>query len=294
MISLPQSPPFAARCVIRGRYVFSPRLGRRSAQDTRVVCAGFEECSPDYSLSRDGFPYEAVEYISMGEWMLSSESGEWKLQPGMVFTYGPKTRYSLSACSPRGLRKYFVDFEGQNAATALRRAGLKPGIPARLAHPRWAQDTIEQIIDTGRMNSSDRIRTEALLAKLLFERLKLDRDAGGSRFSGSKIAFEKCREHLSVHYREIESFRSVARACGVTQVHLCRLFRRYAGETPQTFLTRLRVNHAADAIVRGNMSVKEAALEVGFSDPCHFSRVFKKFHGIAPSKFSLLRQSVKA
>jgi AraC-like DNA-binding protein len=31
--------------------------------------------------------------------------------------------------------------------------------------------------------------------------------------------------------------------------------------------------------------VKEVGAEVGFSDPYHFSRAFKKYHGISPSRF---------
>jgi len=278
-------PPFVARRVIRGRYLFCPSINRRPSPRIQVLCAGFEECSPDYALRREGFPYAALELIVGGSWDLSSDGGQWRLEPGMIFTYGPGTRYSLIARASRGLRKYFVDFEGQDSGSALRRTGLEPGVPARLAHPRWAQDLIEQLIDTARMEVRSKEKLGPMLAELLIERLHADREPRGSRLSASRLTFERCRDYLTAHYLEISNFARAARACGVTQVHLCRLFRKHAGETPHTFVTRMKMNQAAELIVRGDVAVKTAALGVGFPDPYHFSRVFKKVHGSAPSKF---------
>ncbi len=51
------------------------------------------------------------------------------------------------------------------------------------------------------------------------------------------------------------------------------------------FLTRLKMNYAAELLMKKHLSVKEAANAVSFFDPYHFSRVFKKIHGISPSKY---------
>ncbi len=278
-------PPFVARRVIRGRYVFSPSGGRVAPRSIRVVCAGYEECSADYELERENFPYAAVEYISGGMWELASGGRVWKLEPGMIFTYGPGVSYTIRARSRVGLRKYFVDFEGPDVAGVMRRAGLNPGVPERLAHPRWLQDLMEQLIDTARLKSPKRQKLGSILAGLILTRLPMDREVGGSQQMASRLSYDRCREYLSRHYLEIKDFALAAKMCGVSPVHMCRLFRRYAGETPHVFVTRLKINHAAELIVRGDVAVKAAALEVGYADPYHFSRVFKAMHGQAPSKF---------
>lgn len=278
-------PPFVSSQVTQGRYLFSPFKDNSSPPPLRILCAGFEECSPDYEIHREGFHCAAVEIIAGGEWELVSKYGKWRLHAGMIFTYGPGVDYSLSGRSRHGLLKYFVDFEGEEALQVLRRANLKPGVPARLAHPRWSQDLIEQLIDTARMQYRQREIMGRMLAELLIARLRTDRHIGGKRIPASFQSFERCREYLAAHYLKIHDFALAARFCGVSQVHLCRLFRKYAGQTPQEFVTRMKMNHAAELIMRGSMPVKAAAFEVGYADPCHFSKLFKKVHGISPSFF---------
>jgi len=158
-------------------------------------------------------------------------------------------------------------------------------VPVRLAHTRWLQDVIEQIIDTARQRGSGGERLTNLLLRLVLERLRTDREPGGARLSASRLAFERCRDHLAANYLKISGLDRAASDCGVSQVHLCRLFGKFSGETPHAFVTRMRMNHAARLIARGDVAVKVAAMEVGYPDPCHFSRVFKRVLGCAPSRF---------
>lgn len=277
------TPPFVARKVLRGTYLFHPTDRRYDSENLGIHCAGLEECSSEYEVAREGFPYVALEIIAGGEWELEFQGKRWTLNPGMVFAYGPGIPYSLRARSSRCLRKYFVDFTGENALGALHRAGVAVAKPARLAHPRWTQDIVDQLIDAGRLTVMHRRRITPLLAALLIERLHVDRETGGTKISVARQTFERCREHLVSTYLEINDLREAARVCGVTPVYLCRLFRRFAGETPGAFVRRMKMNHAAELIVRGHVAVKTAALEVGFDDQYYFSRVFKAVHGRPPS-----------
>lgn len=285
-----QRPPFAARRVLHGRYVFRPSAHRGKGQDAGIVCAGFEDCSPDYVVSRDGFPFPALELIAGGEWELVSQGVKTILGPGMIFTYGPGVTYSLSARSAQGLKKYFVDFASPEAAIALRRAGVADGVPKALLPSRWVQDLIEQIIDTGRLQEPQRSALDPMLVRLLLERVRSDLRPARRQKTAAWLTFERCRAWLAANYLHPSDLAQSAAACGVTQVHMCRLFRRYAGETPHAFVTRMKMDHAAELILRGNMAVKEAASEVGFEDPFHFSRVFKKVHGAAPSLLAASRR----
>lgn len=66
--------------------------------------------------------------------------------------------------------------------------------------------------------------------------------------------------------------------------HLRRLFKAFVGVGPKEYLTELRMARARDLLQLGT-SVKQTADEVGIPDPYHFSRVFRRTHGISPSAY---------
>jgi AraC-like DNA-binding protein len=66
---------------------------------------------------------------------------------------------------------------------------------------------------------------------------------------------------------------------------MSRLFRRYQGFSPYQYLLRRKMALAAGLLMNPATLVKEAAAQVGFADPYHFSRCFKQVHRIAPKDF---------
>jgi AraC-like DNA-binding protein len=74
------------------------------------------------------------------------------------------------------------------------------------------------------------------------------------------------------------------------QLHVCRrqlqrYTRRDFGQSAQHWLNAQRLGVAA-AMLRRGWSVKRTALELGFKQPNHFSRQFKRVYGLCPSAFA--------
>ncbi len=72
--------------------------------------------------------------------------------------------------------------------------------------------------------------------------------------------------------------------------HARRLFRRGAGVTPATYLARLRLHAAKQAMIAG-ASVGAAAERAGIADPYYFSRLFRRHEGASPTAWLARRQS---
>ena len=62
-------------------------------------------------------------------------------------------------------------------------------------------------------------------------------------------------------------------------------FRKATGLAPMAFLQRFRVERAKGLLASSDLPVMEVAARVGFQDPYHFSRVFKKLAGSPPKVF---------
>jgi AraC family transcriptional regulator len=71
----------------------------------------------------------------------------------------------------------------------------------------------------------------------------------------------------------------IARAACLSSFHFHRSFRMCFGETPHQYVLRLRLEDAASRLRRSRVPVTDIALAVGFENPAHFSRAFKRrFH----------------
>ncbi len=60
------------------------------------------------------------------------------------------------------------------------------------------------------------------------------------------------------------------------------LFRRHVGTSPAHYLHALRMQRARLTLEQTFLSVKEVMSLVGCNDASHFSRDFRRFHGITP------------
>ncbi len=89
--------------------------------------------------------------------------------------------------------------------------------------------------------------------------------------------------HIEENYQIPFDVHQLAEHVGVSSSYLRQLFRKWVGESPQQHHTRHRIAAAKRMLTTQALNVKEVAEHVGYSDPYHFSRVFKKITGSSPS-----------
>jgi AraC family transcriptional regulator len=78
---------------------------------------------------------------------------------------------------------------------------------------------------------------------------------------------------------------SVAEAVSMSPYYFTRLFKEATGKSPHQFIIEARVSKARHLLERGNISISEAAYEVGFVDQSHLTRHFKRAFGLPPKAF---------
>ena len=76
---------------------------------------------------------------------------------------------------------------------------------------------------------------------------------------------------------------SLAKEAALSRSALAERFTHLIGEAPMQYLTRWRMQLAATLLRSRNVSVFEAATEVGYASEAAFSRAFKKVVGVPPA-----------
>jgi transcriptional regulator GlxA family with amidase domain len=75
----------------------------------------------------------------------------------------------------------------------------------------------------------------------------------------------------------------LAALIGLSPSRFAHLFRDETGIPPARYLHRLRMQRARVLLERTFLSVRDVMRQVGFRDPSHFARDFRRYHGVAPS-----------
>jgi len=78
---------------------------------------------------------------------------------------------------------------------------------------------------------------------------------------------------------------SLAKEVGVSRSVLAERFRHFLSDTPMGYLTRWRLQLAAQVLTTTSKSVAEVANEVGYESEPSFNRAFKREFGAPPARF---------
>ncbi|RXK14515.1 hypothetical protein CP965_03430 [Halarcobacter mediterraneus] len=98
--------------------------------------------------------------------------------------------------------------------------------------------------------------------------------------------FEVLFEYLKKENYDIKelTFYEMANIMKMNPYYFHRLFSKTIGLTPQTFINFLKVSKATK-LLKEYQNLSSLAQECGFYDQAHFTKEFKKYHGITPTKY---------
>ena len=101
----------------------------------------------------------------------------------------------------------------------------------------------------------------------------------------SNSAVKKAMVYIQENYSRDISLDDVSSQVNISPYYFSKIFKDETGENFIEYLTRVRIERANELLVDANISVKEAGIQSGYSDPNYFSRIFKKQMDMTPSEY---------
>ncbi len=131
--------------------------------------------------------------------------------------------------------------------------------------------------------SSEAVLTNAVEA---FDTLSFWTDAPGAVDSTvTKKEIADVISYIGLHYRDKLTLEMIANHVNFSENYLSRVFREQVGMSLFQYINYIRMNKAAELIMKGQTYMKEVASAVGISDQFYFSRMFKKQFGVSPTDY---------
>lgn len=94
--------------------------------------------------------------------------------------------------------------------------------------------------------------------------------------------------YLVNHTKDNLVLKDIADYVGLSPYYLERTFKQETGDTPRTYLEKIRVDKASHLLISTNKTNLEICYEVGFQSTSNFYRVFRLLKDCSPSEYRKL------
>jgi AraC family transcriptional regulator len=101
----------------------------------------------------------------------------------------------------------------------------------------------------------------------------------------SKYRLKRILDYISENLESDISLFDLAAIVGMSPHYFSELFKQSIGHSPHQYVLLQRIERAKELIRDPKHSIIQTGLDVGFQNPSHFARVFRKLEGVTPSQF---------
>lgn len=158
-----------------------------------------------------------------------------------------------------------------------------------LVDPHISALVSEMTADLGDCSPAGKIYGEALanaLAVYLVKRYAVRRITPAFYKGGlSAYRLKRVLDYIAESLQSDISLADLATIAGMSPHYFSELFKQSTGRPPHSYVLLKKIERAKQLLRDPKRSIIEAGLDVGFHNPSHFARMFRRLEGTTPSKF---------
>ncbi|RTE06268.1 helix-turn-helix domain-containing protein [Paenibacillus whitsoniae] len=98
-------------------------------------------------------------------------------------------------------------------------------------------------------------------------------------------------QYLNQHYKSQITLESLSKEIHLNKYYMCHSFKEVTGVSINNFITRKRIDDAKKLLKLSDEPVGFMSEHLGFTNPVHFSRMFKQYAGVSPQAYRKLHQN---
>lgn len=266
----------------------------------------------DFSMSKQfNFPnpfmhacdYFSLIYLMDGKGSFYIGEKEYAMMPGDFVMIPAKTPYALvtkneSICVCYNIRKSFVAHEYQNIFQDdqrikhfIMKSSENPGKEHFLFMHTCNSEDIRGLCLScfAEQSNEDRFFQNAMknyLSLLFTIALRKDDTRIEASVSVGQMEqhYQDILDYLNKNYQSA-TLDSTAQYVHFSKQYVCRIIKKAADTTFNQLLINIRLSVVERYLVDSNLSMEKITEISGFSNSAHMSRVFKKVHGVSPSRY---------
>ncbi len=161
------------------------------------------------------------------------------------------------------------------------RAGFKDPLLTQIGLTLWRE--LEQQTPTGKLYAQTAAQMLAVHLLRHYTSVSVDIEEKSQGLTRQQV--KRVTDFILAHLSQDLSLEALAQQAGFSSYHFARLFRQTMGESPHQFVLRQSVVRAQRLLKETDVPLAHIALESGFANQSHLTRIFKRHLGLTPRAY---------
>ena len=231
-----------------------------------------------YIIYRPSSPVWCIEYVESGSGTVNIDDETFSPKAGdSYFLHAGKNHYYYSDRDDPW-KKHFINVSGKLVESFAEGYGV-----SSTAHffGLDLENELRQIIEIAKRGDMD--NTPELIA--ILNRIFLKMHTSIKKDVEVSPIVAEMKDFLNTQLTSKFHIQLLCKHISMSESQTIRLFKKNFGTTPYTYVLQRKIEFAKKLLIDTNLSVKEIATKLCFSDEYYFSNIFKEKVGCPPSQY---------
>lgn len=243
--------------------------------DLEAVVFGREKCEKDHSFGPAVRTHWLIHFVVSGKGIFKIDDKVYTINPGEMFVIPPYKEIFYKADSNDPWSYTWIGFY------------VKGELPKKLADVIRCPKAINIFTSMQECEKFTDGRAAFLNGKT-WELFALLSEVDNNKYKqyNQYTYIDKAIEYIHSEYMNNISVEEIANRLNLDRTYFSVIFKKEVGLSPKQYILSYRMKLAVYLLENKNLSVTVAANSVGYSDVYVFSKMFKRYFGVSPSKYA--------
>lgn len=243
--------------------------------------AGITNLTRNFHVHDTCLNFYVFEYLKSGHIHIKANGSEYVAGPGDVYILKQGLEVEYFSTDQEQIEKVWFNMHGRLLNHLMEAYNLTDDVIISHCDVEHEIFKIHDVLQSS-SPAPDATCRLALYIHELIMKISLSNNTADLSFQSAATTAEQLKNILEHQIYYETSLQFLAKREHTTEKYLIRVFKAKYGITPYAYLIQKRMEAAEELLRTTELSVKDIAAKLTFSDSNYFSRAFKKHTGLSP------------